>query len=280
MANKPTQFHATYPPANRCVYCGTTYGDLSREHIIPFGLGGNLIIPKASCEPCRKITHHFETTCLRVMFGNYRIAADSPSRNKHKRPDILTMPAISPDGQLVGKTEIPARDYPRLLYLPIFPPPSILLGRGPPETVQIRLWTAIKTHDVKKIPVYKTSDEQGISGSVPIQAFCRMLSKIAHCFAFVKMRELNDNDFEPLLPAYIRNATGSPFYLIGCRDNSPPRTPGVLHSLECRLRRSGESEVLYVNLRLFAGTGAPIYEVVTGRRSLRQRNERERGFIV
>lgn len=269
MANKPTQIHSTYPPANKCVYCGATNGDLSREHIIPFALGGNLVIPKASCESCRKITHRFETTCLRVMFGNYRIAADLPSRHKDKRPDILTMPVISLDGQLVGKTEIAARDYPRLLYLPTFPRPSILLGQGPPETVQIRLWTATKKDDVGKIPVYKTSTEQGISGSVPTQAFCRMLAKIAHCFAFVKMREMKDNDFEPLLPAYIRDATGSPFYLIGCPDRSPPRTPGALHSLECRLRRSAGTEVLYVNLRLFAGAGAPVYEVVAGRRSLR-----------
>ena len=45
------------------------------------------------------------------MFGNYRVAADLPSRHKDKRPDILTMPTISVDGQLVGKTKIAARDH-------------------------------------------------------------------------------------------------------------------------------------------------------------------------
>ena len=36
-----------YAPLNRCAYCSLTQ-DLSKEHIIPLGLGGDLILPSCS----------------------------------------------------------------------------------------------------------------------------------------------------------------------------------------------------------------------------------------
>ena len=40
----------------RCIYCGTTEGKLSEEHITPYGLGGLLVLQEASCERCARIT--------------------------------------------------------------------------------------------------------------------------------------------------------------------------------------------------------------------------------
>jgi len=43
-------------PILRCLYCGAATESLIDEHAIPHGLGGHLILPKASCTACQKIT--------------------------------------------------------------------------------------------------------------------------------------------------------------------------------------------------------------------------------
>ena len=65
-------FH--YPPVGRCIYCGAT-DELTDEHIIPFSLGGVLILDKASCngtKGCNKKTHKFEGVVARQIFGKFR----------------------------------------------------------------------------------------------------------------------------------------------------------------------------------------------------------------
>ena len=52
-----------YQPVWRCIYCGaapTRKGALGKEHIIPQGLGGTLILPRASCRSCEDITKRIE----------------------------------------------------------------------------------------------------------------------------------------------------------------------------------------------------------------------------
>jgi len=227
-------------------------------------LWGRLTIAKASCESCRLITHGFETTCLRRMFGNFRVAANAPTRNKAQRPDTLTMPRINPDGVLGGQVEIAAQDYPRLLSLPIFPPPSILSGGGPPESVPVRVWAAVPKGEMGKVP--SRGAYNMLTGLLPIQAFARLLAKIAHCFAFVKMREEYQTDFDPLLLPCILRGEGSPFLLIGCPVHAPSKIPGALHRLQCRTRHVGSFEFLYVDVHLFSSYGAPLYRAVAGRR--------------
>jgi hypothetical protein len=46
-------------PVGVCIYCGS--GDnLTDEHVLPFGLGGNLVLPKASRKRYAAITPAFE----------------------------------------------------------------------------------------------------------------------------------------------------------------------------------------------------------------------------
>ncbi len=64
-----------------CIYCGDTNPPLTREHILPRGLGGNLaptglnaalVLQKATCEKCRLITSRIEEACLRPMMDYAR----------------------------------------------------------------------------------------------------------------------------------------------------------------------------------------------------------------
>ncbi len=42
-----------FDPVGRCIYCGRgPDAKLTKEHIIPYGLNGHLILPAASCEIC------------------------------------------------------------------------------------------------------------------------------------------------------------------------------------------------------------------------------------
>src|SRR3546814_3930149 len=76
----------TYPPVGQCIYCGSTKEPLGKEHIIPYGLGGNLVLPKASCKGCEAITGGFEQVCLRTMFGPARLRLNMPTRRRKERP--------------------------------------------------------------------------------------------------------------------------------------------------------------------------------------------------
>ena len=62
-----------FKPANRCIYCEEGKPPITREHVMPRGLGGGIIYPKASCEECRKVIHEVETYCLRGPFLSHRL---------------------------------------------------------------------------------------------------------------------------------------------------------------------------------------------------------------
>src|SRR4051812_3971355 len=60
-----------YVPLGQCIYCGAV-GELTREHVVPYGLGANWVIPKATCAECAKITSRFEQSVMRGMLGTMR----------------------------------------------------------------------------------------------------------------------------------------------------------------------------------------------------------------
>src|ERR1035438_6485645 len=51
----------------RCIYCGTTEGRLSDEHVTPYGLSGRLVLVDASCDRHAKVTSALEKRILRDM---------------------------------------------------------------------------------------------------------------------------------------------------------------------------------------------------------------------
>ena len=63
-----------YPPVGRCIYCGSD-GDakgLSDEHMVPFSLGGDAVLPKASCAACATETSKIELYVARHIFHGLR----------------------------------------------------------------------------------------------------------------------------------------------------------------------------------------------------------------
>ncbi len=104
-----------YQGFGRCIYCGATEGRLSDEHIIPCSLGGLLVIEKASCLACAKITCNFEGAVARSLSGNFRMRYKLPTRRPKQRPVRIPL-------QMVGQAtpHIPLSISVRELPAPAF----------------------------------------------------------------------------------------------------------------------------------------------------------------
>src|SRR5687767_2343716 len=96
-----------------------------KEHIIPFGLDGNLVLPNASCDQCSAITAKFEQTCLRTMLGPARIRLGLRTRRPKSRPKELYHRIIHPSGRLMQKL-VPIEKHPLCLWAYELPPAGIL----------------------------------------------------------------------------------------------------------------------------------------------------------
>src|SRR6185436_305115 len=77
-------------PVGFCIYCGSKE-NLSDEHVVPFGLGGNAILPEASCHSCSAITSAFEGKVLRGFMLEARTAGRFPTRRPKERPTTLPL---------------------------------------------------------------------------------------------------------------------------------------------------------------------------------------------
>ena len=74
-----------FEPVGICIYCGKKNAKLGDEHIIPYGLGGQLILQAASCKACETITAKFEGVVQRTIYGDFRMRHNLPSRRKRDR---------------------------------------------------------------------------------------------------------------------------------------------------------------------------------------------------
>jgi 5-methylcytosine-specific restriction endonuclease McrA len=73
----------------RCIYCRTTDGPLTREHVIPKGLGGHLVLHEATCTPCQKLIGKIETAVLRDSLRAFsrEIEVSEPDEGLASRSD-------------------------------------------------------------------------------------------------------------------------------------------------------------------------------------------------
>lgn len=257
----------TYKPVDICIYCGNT-NNLSDEHIIPFGFGGRMVLPKSSCKLCTEKTSTFEMTCLRTMYGPLRLMYDLPSRRRKGRPATLPLKIkYKPEDEW---TEIPINqeDYPFLVTFPYFSMPDLLTGiktkgnRGP---VTKKLWIrgasanhVFLDHLQKltlKLKVYSIMPES----KAHIEEFCQMLAKIGYSYAIA---ELGYGKFEPLLLKHIIDRE-----LSNCADFIGSLDKDELPSInlhELSLHQDSNKNYIIVRMRFLAKLGTPTYYVVVG----------------
>jgi hypothetical protein len=253
-----------YKPVGKCIYCGRNSLQLSDEHIIAEAIGGNVILPKASCHRCSKITTKLEGHCFRGTLGAFRVQTKSPSKRTKQRPSSYKLTVQDENGSF-SQLDIPIESYPAFLMLPKFNSmPKILSGEHIDPAITCDAWA----HVTKPNPVigtYKTI----VSGPFNANRWLRMLAKIAHSYAIA---ELGLSAFKPLLPKLILGHKSATLELFGCiGDTIPPAedigkgiTHHRIHLISAKKSDNSEVEYLVADLRLFANYGSPQYHIVVG----------------
>lgn len=254
-------------PVGRCIYCGATEG-LSDEHVIPYALGGALILPDSSCPRCAGITSDFERRVLRGFMQGARVAGNYPTRRPKERPKSLPL-EIEREGRFES-VEVPTQRHPALLFLPLPEPPGIIAGRPHAPGVSVR---GIETLYFGKNPA-DAARELGVktirtTENWDVTSFARLLAKVAYSWCVAAAGTLSRDDVVILL--LILGAADDASHWIGSADfrlEIESRSP--THALAWAwMPDPGDvtKELLVVRVKLFVPSGATGYEIVVSRRS-------------
>lgn len=249
-----------FPPLGQCMYCGSRT-NLSDEHIIPYALWGNLVLPESSCKSCAALTSKIELKVLRGFMHDARVAGNAPTRRKKKRPETLKYLLIT-SGETVKEKQIPVKDASGILILPTLAPAGILSGRPPGIGVTV-IGTETITFGESLDQLIDDHSATGIKGQSNIDAtnFARLLAKIAYGMT-VAQHGLFPGDETPLLQLIrgdtedASNWVGSGTFKLEIEEQKARHAMAVLP-----LHGHGGKTGLAVRVKLFANTGCTGYEV-------------------
>jgi hypothetical protein len=245
-------------PANECIYCGSQ-SDLSREHVLPYALGGTVTIPRGSCERCRNITHAFETAVLRGPMQMVRYIQNSPSRSKHRDVPLTIPVKLTLDGREV-LIDTPRGEAPILLPFPVFGTPDYLKSNGS-ELKLVSVVTGSFGADLETFARQRETKEIEIRIlQKDAIAFAQMVAKIAYATAYVEgiLPRLHDKI------ALVRSVMEYPNTIGRFVGTLPPpfeKYPGIQHRIA--FKELADSAVLG-EVQLFASAGAPTYLIHLG----------------
>jgi hypothetical protein len=187
-----------FSPVGFCIYCGAQ-DKLGEEHVIPFGLGGNLILPAASCRQCSDITgRQIEGAILNAYWGTHsvpRLRLNLPTRKPKKRPQKRILRITDAKGT-VKTVSVDAHDVP-LAFLGMTTEhtrPGILLGAEPTDRIKT-IWLKLNEEEVRK---YAKPGENfdGIGRFNPF-TYGRMICKIA---IHLRLRNMDPTRSCPFCP--------------------------------------------------------------------------------
>ncbi len=267
----------TYPGFGRCIYCGSDggQGGLRDEHLIPFSLGGNAVIERASCAECERKTSYIDGYLARVIFRQFRALTGIQTRHPKERPREFE--AVLKIGDAVQERAIPLEDHPLTLLLPIMPVCGLLRGAQPTTEFEGTTVTVYyRSHSNMKERLGVASDQRlhmKIDTTMNLITFGRGLAKIAYCNAVLAH---GIDGFRHLaLPELIRgNYPFASYYVggdgtVGTAAAKPPDEMGRTHVLDFQTVTIGRMHLLVSDIRLFAyygqaDHGMPTYRVVVG----------------
>jgi hypothetical protein len=250
-----------YDPVGECIYCRSRAPKLGKEHIVAYGLGGDWILPDASCEVCAAATSRIERLFLQGMIGDFRHAVGMRTRRPKNRPSHLPVEIGFEDGR-EETIFVPRRDLPAAFTLPILPPARALRGEPDDDSAVMDsgFWTWHRPEKANMLAESTGGSAIGVWSCNP-STFSQMLGKIGHSYATAI---LGIEDFAPLALDLALGRTDHINYLVGGEFDAPIEPTENLHEL--RVRINEESGVVLVVVRLFAMLGSPTYHVVVGLR--------------
>jgi len=249
--------------ADACIYCPSTV-QLSSEHVIPFAWGGKVQIHRGSCEECRRVTSQFENYALNDgAMAHVRKALGYPSRSGHKSAQqALGVSLKDQDGQ-----EIEVADdvtTPVILGLPLFVRPGLLVDDGRRTDLRMEgiVGVAFGADVENFLKEHSASAAAQRESGKRVLALARTLAKIAYGWAWRDgvVEKLEGTD--QLVNAFMSQPDQIGAY-VGTKPPPYERYQGVQLRIEYKL--SMPSQLVYMEVQLFADAGAPVYEVVLGR---------------
>lgn len=251
--------------AGRCIYCyrASPEVNLTREHIIPDGLGGDLYVPEASCIECAQLTNGFERHTITNAFRYGRGLLGIRSRKRRgKNRDAQTYLA-APLGQETLSEFVAHPDMPWMFtFLSCTGRPNML--ERFPVTIDDRRMIALRSAHIDW-------SQANLQIKVHQGHYWRMVAKIAHAYA---VATLGLDGFEHRLVEFICNPVLlTPRDYMGVLDGYDIGEGG-LHWIELVTEfvkvPSYNSfgfrfvQLAIVRLKLFAPYGAPTYEIIAG----------------
>jgi hypothetical protein len=259
-----------YAPVGSCIYCGASNWSqekprkLGDEHIVPEGLGGELVLPESSCKSCETETSRVELEWLRSSFAAAR-AQKALEKKKKRAPRHLPL-RVRSKGQSVLKT-IPIEEYPAQIVTLLFDQPEILLDVQPVEKelsggIAIGILPSFGRH-LKRYLDQGAVTFPPIRNSATSQHLGRMLAKIAHSYA---VAELGVNGFQPFLqPIILGTDVRHLAHYVGGTREIPPAIEDV-YKIELKpVESKGGGHYLMAIIRLLSDIqGMPEYRVVVG----------------
>ena len=248
-----------FPALGKCMYCGST-SELSKEHIIPYGLGGPGVMPKSSCSECADITSKFEREVLKGPLLGLR-AYMRLSRRKKGLPKKLPFIVIKNGEEKV--INIPITEHPIMLIFPVFSIPSKLSnkkvkGISITGTALYNFGTPIK----EVMEKYDADDFKVTESSKPV-AFARLIAKIAWGIAIASGydNQLDINLRDSIL--YEPNNIGQ--WVGTYTDPLEIENPNMMHMIN--IREDYDKGILLAEIKLFANSPTPKYGVILGKLS-------------
>lgn len=248
-----------FSPVGYCIYCGAAGGRLSREHIVPHGLGGTFVLPASSCGACAAVTSAFERKVLRGPMWSVRAHLQLKSRRAALAPKLGLLNVVR--GGREELVELPLAAHPLPLMFPRFVEPSTFTGKHQ-QGITMR---GHATYCFGKCPhdVLRDlgADDFRISQDYEMVPFAQLLGKIAWAMAAAEnwLTKI-DRAAGSLVDALITAPDDIGRWVGTCLE-APAPMPGVLHAIVPMMI----SDHLVYHIQLFADARTPRYGVVVGR---------------
>jgi hypothetical protein len=252
-----------YSDYGKCIYCDATDG-LTTEHIVPFGLGGTLELPKASCVSCAVVTSRIERSILRGELRPVRIFRALQSRRKHKGAPSSYPLVVVRNGK-EETVDLPLEKYPILVPFPDFAPARLAVGEQSKPGIDVAgIVTVAFGHDPSSVlrELGATSIKPHVR-SHPAQ-FARMVAKIAYSMAAATGALSLIQEPSPIRGVilgtnpHIGDYVGTLTYPLSSHD-------GQLHRIA--ILPDTSTGQLVADVQLFSDSHAPRYGVLLGRLS-------------
>jgi len=259
-----------FPPIGRCIYCNSQFyaenepsRGLATEHIIPEGLGGNILLPKASCKKCEAATCSFEGSLQRGVLGHLRVHLNSPTKRPKDRPTELPVIVISADG--MERIEmVPVVEHPLMCMMVKMNPPKIVARADGGDRIVIGKY--LQGRDKFEKLTYNLT--QKFKSRVEVQArvgyreLCLQLAKIAHGLTVIGFGQDKYDDY--LLDKICRKDHEALGLYVGSARGEITDKFGD-HHIDCLYYYKGKQRYIVWRISLFGSLDFPTYDVISGR---------------